>query len=108
MSPTVTLLLPPRLLRAQLFAPVRVFHPTRNKTDCAIIMPPKRKVKSSAAEEGEPTTKKSRVEQETETAQPTNKVLPADIKFPPRVDGCLRLATWNIASWSASQKKVLK
>ncbi len=71
-------------------------------------MPPKRKAKSPATDEEEHTTKKSRVEEETETAQPTNKVLPVDIKFPPRVDECLRLATWNIAGWSASQKKVLK
>ena len=107
MSPTVTLLLlPPRLLRAKLFAPVCVFHSTRNITACAITMPPKRKAKSPAADEEEHTTKKSRVEQETETAQPTNKVLPVDIKFTPRVNGRLRLSTWNIAGWSASQKKV--
>ncbi|KAF8350575.1 Endonuclease/exonuclease/phosphatase [Amanita rubescens] len=71
-------------------------------------MPPKRKAKSPAANEEEHATKKSRVEQETGTAQPTNKVLPIDIKFPPRVNGRLRLSTWNIAGWSASQKKGFK
>ncbi|KAK2466796.1 hypothetical protein APHAL10511_001054 [Amanita phalloides] len=78
-------------------------------------MPPKhasvskRKAISLATEE-EHAPKKSRTEprEETETGQPTNKVLPVDIKIPPRMDNCLRLAAWNIASWGASQKKGFK
>ena len=38
--------------------------------------------------------------------QPTNKVLPVKISFPPRVDGTTRIATWNICGLAASHKKV--
>ncbi|KAF7969275.1 hypothetical protein HWV62_27801 [Athelia sp. TMB] len=38
--------------------------------------------------------------------QPTNKVLPVTINFPPKKDGTLRFSTWNIAGLAASQKKV--
>ncbi|GLB34830.1 putative DNA-(apurinic or apyrimidinic site) lyase [Lyophyllum shimeji] len=40
--------------------------------------------------------------------QPTNKVLPIHISFPPRTSGTLRLATWNICGLAASQKKGFK
>lgn len=79
----------------------------------ATIMPPKRasaskRKASSPVTDEEKRSKVPRVEETTETTQPTNKVLPVNIEFPPRVDGCLRLATWNIAGWNASQKKVLE
>ena len=38
--------------------------------------------------------------------QPTNKVLPVNISFPPRADGATRIASWNICGLAASQKKV--
>lgn len=46
---------------------------------------------------------------DSETApngQPTNKVLPVTINFPPRISNTLRIASWNICGLSASQKKV--
>lgn len=38
--------------------------------------------------------------------QPTNKVLPVNISFPPRTDGATRIASWNICGLASSQKKV--
>lgn len=38
--------------------------------------------------------------------QPTNKVLPVTISFPPKAENTLRFSTWNIAGLAASQKKV--
>ena len=38
--------------------------------------------------------------------QPTNKVLPVSITFPPRPEGITRIAAWNICGLAASQKKV--
>ena len=38
--------------------------------------------------------------------QPTNKVLPVKISFPPRAEGATRIASWNITSLASSQKKV--
>ncbi|KAH9854215.1 Endonuclease/exonuclease/phosphatase [Lenzites betulinus] len=43
-----------------------------------------------------------------EGAQPTNKVLPEHIEFPPRADGALRIAAWNICGLAAAQKKGFK
>ncbi|KIJ16765.1 hypothetical protein PAXINDRAFT_61068, partial [Paxillus involutus ATCC 200175] len=37
--------------------------------------------------------------------QPTNKVLPTNISFPPRADGTLRFAAWNVCGLAAAQKK---
>src|ERR1700679_1505166 len=37
--------------------------------------------------------------------QPTNKVLPVKISFPPRADGATRIASWNICGLAPSQKK---
>ncbi|KAF8637413.1 hypothetical protein AX17_002908 [Amanita inopinata Kibby_2008] len=76
-------------------------------------MPPKRtsfkrKASSPETDEEGSQTKKTRVEKETEAtenAQPTNKVLPVHIKFPPRMTDTLRLATWNICGLAACQKK---
>jgi AP endonuclease-1 len=38
--------------------------------------------------------------------QPTNKVLPVKISFPPRAEGTSRIASWNICGLASSQKKV--
>ena len=49
-------------------------------------------------------TKKARIGDPT--PEHVNKVLPASISFPARIEGTLRIATWNICGWAASQKKV--
>ncbi len=41
-----------------------------------------------------------------EGAQPTNKVMPVDLKFPAKQEGTVRIATWNICGLAAAQKKV--
>ena len=88
-------------------------------------MPPKRAVssgkrKADSDPEGEKSvgseqTKKAKVTaapgsaEQTDLApngQPTNKVLPVKISFPPRVDGTARIASWNICGLASSQKKV--
>ncbi|KAH7889390.1 Endonuclease/exonuclease/phosphatase [Phlebopus sp. FC_14] len=62
----------------------------------------------------QPRTKKPKVATSTSedgkarNGQPTNKVLPVTISFPPRVPGTLRLATWNICGLAAAQKKGFK
>ncbi|KAJ7343288.1 Endonuclease/exonuclease/phosphatase [Mycena albidolilacea] len=81
-------------------------------------MPPKRasssKRKASSDSEDEPTkkpakvTKKAKVAEERINTQPTNKVLPVNIAFPPRIPGTLRLVTWNVCGLAASQKKGFK
>ena len=38
--------------------------------------------------------------------QPTNKVLPVQISFPPKMEGTVRIAAWNICGLAAAQKKV--
>ena len=38
--------------------------------------------------------------------QPTNKVLPVHIEFPPKIADTVRLVTWNICGLAASSKKV--
>jgi AP endonuclease-1 len=40
------------------------------------------------------------------TPEHVNKVLPVNISFPARIEGTVRIATWNICGWAASQKKV--
>ena len=84
-------------------------------------MPPKRAVSSGkrkadadpAGEKpvGSEKTKKAKVTVADETGlasngQPTNKVLPIEISFPPRVNGTSRIASWNICGLASSQKKV--
>ena len=88
-------------------------------------MPPKRAVssgkrKADSVPDGEKSvrseqTKKAKVDASDSTAeqtglapngQPTNKVLPVKISFPPRADGATRIASWNICGLAASQKKV--
>ncbi|OJT08188.1 Exodeoxyribonuclease [Trametes pubescens] len=43
-----------------------------------------------------------------EGAQPTNKVMPVDLKFPAKQEGTIRIATWNICGLAAAQKKGFK
>lgn len=82
-------------------------------------MPPKRaassgKRKADSGPDGSEKTKKAKVDapgsaEQTGLApngQPTNKVLPVKISFPPRADGATRIASWNICGLAASQKKV--
>lgn len=82
-------------------------------------MPPsrksfKRKIDANLSETEGPSTskvlKKARTENISvpEISQPTNKVLPVNITFPPREPGTVRLATWNICGLAASQKKGFK
>ncbi|TFY56908.1 hypothetical protein EVJ58_g7355 [Rhodofomes roseus] len=40
--------------------------------------------------------------------QPTNKVVPVHVSFPPREEGRVRIATWNICGLAAAQKKGFK
>ncbi len=37
---------------------------------------------------------------------PTNKVLPVQIEFPPKLPGTMRLAAWNVSGLVACEKKV--
>ncbi|KAK0483746.1 Endonuclease/exonuclease/phosphatase [Armillaria novae-zelandiae] len=73
-------------------------------------MPPKRagtsKRKAAYSDDDATNTKKAKVESSVEGAQPTNKVLPVNISFPPRKG--LRIAAWNVCGLAASQKKGFK
>ncbi|KAI0319368.1 Endonuclease/exonuclease/phosphatase [Amylostereum chailletii] len=40
--------------------------------------------------------------------QPTNKVLPTNISFPPRIENTRRIAAWNVCGLAASHKKGFK
>jgi hypothetical protein len=71
----------------------------------------KRKASPSDDEDAPKVTKKSKVSTASAprySDQPTNKVLPVNIDFPPRIPNTLRFATWNIAGLAASQKKGFK
>jgi AP endonuclease-1 len=41
-----------------------------------------------------------------QNGQPKNKVLPVKITFDKKAEGTLRIATWNVCGFAASQKKV--
>jgi hypothetical protein len=73
-------------------------------------MPPKRERTETGDDESQPSSlKRSKSEitpKQSENPQPTNKVLPAHISFPPRTPNTLRIASWNICSWASSHKKV--
>ena len=90
-----------------------------------LFMPPKRGASSSKRKAGpdsdgekpvgSKTTKKAKVDASPNLAedtglapngQPTNKVLPVKISFPPRSERATRIASWNICSLASSQKKV--
>jgi len=97
-----------------------VTHPT------VLSMPPKRaasssKRKAESDSDGEnpvgfkTTTKKAKVDAAPNLAegtslapngQPTIKVLPVKISFPPRSERATRIASWSICSLASSQKKV--
>ena len=51
-------------------------------------------------------TKKAKTDTTQNNPKYVNKVLPVNISFPPRIEGTLRIATWNICGLAASQKKV--
>ncbi|KAF9246145.1 Endonuclease/exonuclease/phosphatase [Melanogaster broomeanus] len=77
-------------------------------------MPPKRKATSSSAtsasqsqSQSQPQTKKAK-DGKAPNGQPTNKVLPVNISFPPRADGTLRFVAWNVCGLAAAQKKGFK
>ncbi|KAJ3556451.1 hypothetical protein NM688_g2019 [Phlebia brevispora] len=65
---------------------------------------------ASDAEASQPKkkTKASESTGSSGSSQPTNKVLPVRIEFPPKTAGTLRLATWNICGLAASSKKGFK
>lgn len=88
-------------------------------------MPPKRtaskrKAESTSDDEAEPSrpsraSKKTKVTVSTPTAdesglasngQPTNKVLPVNIAFPPKIEGTVRISAWNVCGLAAASKKV--
>jgi len=52
--------------------------------------------------------KKARTDATKNTPEYTNKVLPVKISFPPRIEGALRIAAWNICGLAASQKKACR
>lgn len=72
----------------------------------------KRKASSSPGiedpEEEPSSSKKPKVETEGLSAngQPTNKVLPVKIEFPPKNEGALRISAWNICGLASASKKV--
>ncbi|KAG2157224.1 Endonuclease/exonuclease/phosphatase [Suillus clintonianus] len=84
-------------------------------------MPPKKKtaVKRKAASESPSdneasASKKAKVSKDSSeptiaaNGQPTNKVLPVNINFPPQIAGTVRLSTWNICSLASASKKGFK
>lgn len=77
-------------------------------------MPPKRTdsttsvLKRKAESYDESQVKKAKGSTSAGPTQPTNKVLPVLIQFPPRTTGTLRLSTWNIAGLAAASKKGFK
>ncbi|KIJ69015.1 hypothetical protein HYDPIDRAFT_23880 [Hydnomerulius pinastri MD-312] len=66
------------------------------------------------ASQSQPRTKKAKVAEtvtgdgKARNGQPNNKVLPVNISFPPRKEGTLRFATWNVCGLAAAQKKGFK
>ncbi|KAF8447517.1 Endonuclease/exonuclease/phosphatase [Boletus edulis BED1] len=87
-------------------------------------MPPKRKITSTtkhndasdteSVSQSQPPAKRAKpTETPTDQAkapngQPTNKVLPVHITFPPRAAGTLRFAAWNVCGLAAAQRKGFK
>lgn len=106
-----------------LFARARLLVPHAS-TLSRIAMPPKRRVtakkrddagttsESESASQSQPRAKRVKRTETTSddgkapNGQPTNKALPVDISFPPRVQGTLRLVTWNVCGLAAAQRKV--
>ncbi|KAL1741316.1 Endonuclease/exonuclease/phosphatase [Schizophyllum fasciatum] len=81
-------------------------------------MPPKRqqtkRKADSDSEADEPKAsaskkaKTSKADERPGNGQPTNKVLPVNIAFPKKHEGCLRIAAWNVCGLATSQKKGFK
>jgi AP endonuclease 1 len=65
---------------------------------------------TTATQESQSQASQSSKSKKARTGGPTpehvNKVLPPNISFPARIEGTVRIATWNICGWAASQKKV--
>lgn len=59
----------------------------------------------SSASGSKPSLKRTKTEY-VQNGQPKNKVLPVKITFEKRKEDALRIATWNVCGWAASQKKV--
>lgn len=80
----------------------------------SLAMPPKRKAKSSGSDSDDPAPKKGKNSKGKATApnptasnQPTNKLLPVTIQFPPKkTASSVRISAWNVCGLAASQKKV--
>ncbi|KAF9013973.1 Endonuclease/exonuclease/phosphatase [Cyathus striatus] len=104
---------------------IRSFSPPRRSgLSSAVSMPPKRpsnkrKVEessgsdainegSSVAKRPKKNTSETPASASSESAQPTNKVLPVHISFPPKTAESTRIATWNVCGLAASQKKGFK
>lgn len=69
--------------------------------------PKAKKAKTTRVAKATKTTKASKADKPVND-QPTNKVLPVQINFPAKNEGCVRVATWNICGLAAAQKKVRK
>ncbi|KZT11321.1 uncharacterized protein LAESUDRAFT_720540 [Laetiporus sulphureus 93-53] len=61
----------------------------------------KSKAKADVSEEEE----EEKEGETTSNKQPTNKVLPVHISFPPRAPGTIRIASWNVSGLAAAEKK---
>ena len=85
----------------------------------------KRKISDDDDDDAEPSAskakklKKTKAEDDTKAAgsggaetelapngQPTNKVIPVHIEYPPKAENSIRIATWNICGLAAASKKV--
>ena len=103
--------------------PRRYLVAPRNSSMMRTAMPPKRKIAvtddnavtasdSEGASQSQPSAKRVKQTESTSddakapNGQPTNKVLPVNVVFPPRAAGTLRFATWNVCGLAAAQRKV--
>lgn len=66
----------------------------------------KGKAKSADAQEGAKEDGDGSTSALAPNGQPTNKVMPVQVSFPPREEGRVRISTWNICGLAAAQKKV--
>lgn len=83
-------------------------------------MPPKRTASSTSKRKASPSEDDQESQSQSKKAktstpesgglapngQPTNKVLPEVINFPEKNEGTWRIASWNVSSLAAAQKKV--
>ena len=61
---------------------------------------------SQSQESQSQSSKAKKARTDGSTPEHINKVLPVNISFPDRIEGTMRIATWNICGWAASHKKV--